>query len=465
MSKIRVINGPYRGREKSLADKPVTIGRDAEAGVQILDRSASRFHAEIFPVGGMFFVRDLESKNGTYVNDEKIGDEELLRERDVIKIGSTELIFEGGAALTDDDSSHRIAYRDDPDILSNTLEFRLDELSDISESSSAVDHDNARSLRALYQIGRMQAEARPSEVEGKVLAHLVHTMPAECAIIFRREGPSGRLVPATVRTSAPLIQPVISRSIIKKTFSENKALHIANAQADERFDRSASVVQKGIRSVLCVPLAVGGQTRGVLYLSRGENSEPFTNLDLELVSAVAIQIGLSQHAHEQQRRHRDALSQVLSGLVRSLEAKSGVSGSGERCARFCRATAEALRLDGESRDRLTHAGLFHHLPRLCGDSSTAIITALQDIDSFAGVLPLLTGTDAAEDVEAQVLAACSFFEARTSAEADADVNAIIEALRADPAYDPVVTTALHACHLDGSLYSTKTVPSAATPPA
>src|SRR3954470_15699065 len=104
MSKIRIVNGPYRGREKSLSEKSLTIGRDAEAGIQILDRSASRFHAEIFPVGGMFFVRDLDSKNGTYVNDDRLGDEELLREGDVIKIGTTELAYESGAALSDDDS-------------------------------------------------------------------------------------------------------------------------------------------------------------------------------------------------------------------------------------------------------------------------------------------------------------------------------------------------------------------------
>ena len=99
MSKIRIVNGPYRGREKTLGEKSLTIGRDAEAGIQILDRSASRFHAEIFPVGGMFFVRDLDSKNGTFINEDRLTDEELLRESDVIKIGTTELIFESGAAL------------------------------------------------------------------------------------------------------------------------------------------------------------------------------------------------------------------------------------------------------------------------------------------------------------------------------------------------------------------------------
>ena len=46
MNKIRILNGPYRGREKTLTGKALTIGRDAEAGIQILDRSASRFHAD-----------------------------------------------------------------------------------------------------------------------------------------------------------------------------------------------------------------------------------------------------------------------------------------------------------------------------------------------------------------------------------------------------------------------------------
>ena len=188
MSKIRIANGPYRGREKSLGDKSLTIGRDAEAGIQILDRAASRFHAEIFPVGGMFFVRDLESKNGTHINDDRLGDEELLREGDVIKIGTTELVYESGSALSDD-SSARIAYQEDPDMLSNTLEFRVDELSDIDEiADEQPAHDGARGLRILYQVGRLLSDSGDLvDKEAKVLDFLVSGMPAECALIFKRE--------------------------------------------------------------------------------------------------------------------------------------------------------------------------------------------------------------------------------------------------------------------------------------
>ncbi len=469
MSKIRIVNGPYRGREKSLSEKSLTIGRDAEAGIQILDRSASRFHAEIFPVGGMFFVRDLDSKNGTYVNDERLGDEELLREGDVIKIGTTELVFESGAALADD-SSARIAYQDDPDMLSNTLEFRVDELSDIDEiADEQTAQDGARGLRILYQVGRILSD--PGEVgdkEAKVLDFLVSGMPAESALIFKREAATGKLVPTTVRTSAPQVQPVISRSIIKKTFAENKALHSANAQEDERFDRHASVVQKGIRSVICVPLSIGGHTRGVLYLSRGVGAAAFDQMDLELISACAIQLGLAQHASEQSRRHRVAIRQLMTALVRALETRCGLVGAGERCARTCVALAEASQLSTVARERVRKAGLLHHLDRLMAVDRDEALTLLDSVDELENILPLLRHANERLDgsgplglklndleIEARIVAVATALEACTGADPGADATASIDLVINDKGLDPTLTQLLQGCHLDGSLYANR----------
>ncbi len=482
MSKLRILNGPYRGREKTVADKSVTIGRDAEAGVQILDRSASRFHCEVFPVGGMFFVKDLDSKNGTYVNDERLTDEELLRVGDVIKIGTTELLFETGTALADESSSDRIAYNDDPDLLSNTLEFRIDELSDISEpTDSTPPKDGSKGLRILYQVGKLLTDPQQTgDREARVLDLLVQRMPSEAALIFRRDTGSGKLVPGLVRTSAPHIHPVISRSIVKKTFTENKALHSANAQDDERFDRHASIMSKGIRSVICVPLAVGGVTRGVVYLCRGSGQPAFDQFDLELVSACSIQIGLAQHADEERRHHRATLLQVLTTMIRALETRENRVGSGERCSRACVALAMGLRLNLESRERLRIAGLLHHFPMmtLAGvstdsgfiNATSKAETLLENINDLDGVWPLvrlarerLDGTgplhlgDAELDVEARVLQACAAFEAKLVDEPGFGADGIIEALTANPGFDPQVMKLLHSCHLDGSLYGSSGV--------
>ena len=476
MSKIRILTGPLRGREKSLNDKSVTIGRDVEAGIQILDRSASRFHCEVFPVGGMWFVRDLESKNGTHVNDERLQDEELLRIGDVIRIGTTEMVFEPGQAIADDDSSNRVAYNDDPDMLSNTLEFKVDALSDLSDPQEVESKsDNSKGLRILYQVGRILSDGTGPEVEARVLDCLIASMPAECALIFRREPTSGKLVPAVVRTSAPHIQPIISRSIIKKTFTENKALHSANAQEDDRFSKNHSVTLKGIRSVVCVPLTVGGRVVGVLYLSRGASSTTgpfsvpsFDQFDLELASAVAIQVGLAQAAGDERRRHQSSMQQVLTTMVRALESRAGCQGSGERCARASAALATALGLDAVAQARVRQAGLLHHFTRLITDGGRVTarnLLLLEHIDDLETILPLVrqaherldgSGPGGIKsddlDTEVRILAAAVALEDRLVQEPTADPGPLITILQADRGLDQAITAKLMACHLDGTLY-------------
>lgn len=72
----------------------VTIGRDAEADVRIEDRYASGIHCRVHSRGNEYFVEDLNSTNGTYLNDADLHGESVLRDMDTIRIGDTELRFE-----------------------------------------------------------------------------------------------------------------------------------------------------------------------------------------------------------------------------------------------------------------------------------------------------------------------------------------------------------------------------------
>ncbi len=462
--KIRILNGPYRGREKTVSagGRAFTIGRDAEASIQILDRAASRFHCEIFPVGGMWFVRDLESKNGTHVNDDRLTDEELLRPGDVIRIGKTELVFEAGAAVSDEDSSARVSYQDDPELLSHTLEFRVDELSDLSEPTDAAPvRDGNKGLRILYQVARILSDpGADSEREARVMEVLIGALPAECALVFRRDAATGKLVPSTVRTSGPHIQPVISRSIVKKTFTENKALHSADAREDSRFDRHASIHAKDIRSVLCVPLPVSGTTRGVLYLSRGPGQAAFEPLDLELASACALQIGLAQQAGEERRRQRDLLDRTVALLA---GAAAGLPGLADRAATACDALAAAMGLDEAGRLRLRRAGWLQAAYR--GGDAAAMTIALEGVEPLADAAALaqqareridgsgplgLAGEDL--DTEARALAVAAAWAEAASADPGAEAEVVLARLRSQPGLDPNAILLLQGCHLDGSLY-------------
>ena len=76
---LQVIEGPDQGRVLPLPeDEPQLIGRSSEA-LPSTDTSISRRHAELTPDEGVWFVRDLDSANGTFVNDELISDRVALQ--------------------------------------------------------------------------------------------------------------------------------------------------------------------------------------------------------------------------------------------------------------------------------------------------------------------------------------------------------------------------------------------------
>lgn len=72
----------------------VSIGRSADADVRIEDRFASGIHARIYPRSGSYYVEDMGSTNGTFLNGEEVDHDVELRHLDAVEIGDTEFRFE-----------------------------------------------------------------------------------------------------------------------------------------------------------------------------------------------------------------------------------------------------------------------------------------------------------------------------------------------------------------------------------
>ena len=79
--------------EFELSERPITIGRSPEADVVILDEKASRIHCGIRLWDGDFYVKDLKSRNGTYVNDQRV-DVAKLKSGDRIRVGNILFSFD-----------------------------------------------------------------------------------------------------------------------------------------------------------------------------------------------------------------------------------------------------------------------------------------------------------------------------------------------------------------------------------
>jgi pSer/pThr/pTyr-binding forkhead associated (FHA) protein len=72
----------------------LSVGRSPDADVRIEDRYASAVHVRLYSRGASYYVEDMNSTNGTFLNGEILDGEAELSDLDEIKIGDTEFRFE-----------------------------------------------------------------------------------------------------------------------------------------------------------------------------------------------------------------------------------------------------------------------------------------------------------------------------------------------------------------------------------
>ena len=92
---VLVTSGPLKGHKYFVkTDSKILIGRSEESNIRIgYDDFCSRKHALLYWEGNACFVEDLDSTNGTFVNDQRIHGKCELKKGDVIGLGDTEMLI------------------------------------------------------------------------------------------------------------------------------------------------------------------------------------------------------------------------------------------------------------------------------------------------------------------------------------------------------------------------------------
>lgn len=98
MAKLVVLTEGFTGLSYELSAERVTIGRAEDNSFQISEPSVSSHHCELIISGNEIRVRDLNSTNGTYINEEQIT-EAVLKPGQVLRLGRIELRLEDGPVL------------------------------------------------------------------------------------------------------------------------------------------------------------------------------------------------------------------------------------------------------------------------------------------------------------------------------------------------------------------------------
>ncbi|GAA2041236.1 antibiotic biosynthesis regulator FhaB [Yaniella flava] len=88
-SRLIVTEGPLTGRTIDLGGQPLLIGRAQDAGLVLEDDYASGRHARLFPQGSRWFLEDLGSTNGTFVQGEQLTRTMPIDPGTAVRIGKT----------------------------------------------------------------------------------------------------------------------------------------------------------------------------------------------------------------------------------------------------------------------------------------------------------------------------------------------------------------------------------------
>src|SRR5438094_3228720 len=193
-----MLQGPDKGRRFELPDHPALLGRDSRQ-IPLTDNTVSRRHAELVPSDEGWYIRDLGSSNGTYINGRRINNRYVLKLGDQIRIGRSLMVFgslpgisraRGEVALAGEESGmdasimHTVASNDDSMVLA------------VPEPAAAA----MNNLKVLYQLGAALGSSFDVDHVLEVVMDLVFEhVKADRGIILAFDE-NQQLVPKVVRT-------------------------------------------------------------------------------------------------------------------------------------------------------------------------------------------------------------------------------------------------------------------------
>lgn len=276
--------GTPAGQHFPLNADTMVIGRDAEqCQIAIPNSAVSRRHAIINRSGGQFFIEDLGSRNGTFVNQQKVISPTALKNEDRVKI--CDFLFR---------------FRDEK------VAMPLDEPEDeeggegLTTVQGSVNRDAAQEFLQVQPSDRLRALLTISTGLSKtleinqLLPQIADTLfdvfkqADRCFVILLDE--QGRLIPKAVKSRRPMGDDIrFSKTIVRKCLESATSYLSEDAASDLSLGPAQSIAEFRIRSVMCVPLVTAeGKRLGAIQLDTQDAAKKFNKQDdLNLLTVVA----------------------------------------------------------------------------------------------------------------------------------------------------------------------------------
>jgi len=276
--RLSAISGPWKDAHFTVVD-PLAIGSDASNALRLEDPSVAPQHCVIREEPSGFVIRDLDSPAGTFVNGIPVA-ERLLAYGDQISVGESSFLFLPETAAN---GRSTVELDETPGISHFAQQRKPEELLYLTPESLAALPPAARlarTLSALLKISSAIGSLRDIDaLQWQLLGLLFDVIPAERGAILLRDAATGEFSAPTAwdRVAGPDHPVHISRALVQRVTEERIAV----------LDASDPPAATGNAQVLCVPLTSSEETLGLIYLETRNSAAPFSNDDLQLLTAIA----------------------------------------------------------------------------------------------------------------------------------------------------------------------------------
>ncbi|UCH83251.1 MAG: SpoIIE family protein phosphatase [Candidatus Latescibacterota bacterium] len=295
-----------------LADGDHTVGRASDNFVRIPMPRVSKYHAVIRINGDRIFVRDLGSTNGTEVDGQRVGSEE-------IEATAAATVSFGGAVLRRAGVTAPIATEFvDAGRVSSLMSYNPAE----GYSNAARDRIMAQSSQ-LFEL--LASGQNSEEVESAACRFVAQCVRADRVVLMKDRG-EATSIETTARWTrrnddgAPLH---LSSTIVGQVIRQRQSVLVADPHKDPDYGGQQSIMALSLRSAMAAPLFDNERVRGILYVDTADASVQYTHADLEVLTATANAVAVKLRNLSLENELQVAAQIQRSMLPETLEVPAG----------------------------------------------------------------------------------------------------------------------------------------------
>jgi putative nucleotidyltransferase with HDIG domain len=350
----------------------VTVGRVSQCEIHVDDQAVSRRHCTLAVHGSDVVVTDLDSANGTFVNERPVKSG-TARPGDLIRVGSTILEYRApiGARRA---ATAKVSGELDGEMQS-VIRRRIEpaEVEWLSSATAlpppALLERAQRHLKTLHRVSEQMAGARDQQALAAAALETILDVTAadRAALVLKREGaPGGEADVAAFRLrDAAQGTFTLSRTLVADTITKGVSTFARDASKDSRFADGQSVIGQGIRSVMCVPLRTTDEILGALYVDSQSGPGRFTDEDLELLAAIGNHTGVALHRVRLLSELERLLLDTVRAIAATIDAKDGYTHRhSERVATLASRIAAEMGLNARTQELAELSSLLHDVGKI-----------------------------------------------------------------------------------------------------